>query len=127
MSTLYSEEKILIQFDGMCILCNRSIRFILKADRRKRFVFRTLQNSTDNETFDSVIVSDGINIYNHFDAVIKIGKELGGLFKIVAVFRLIPRSYRHSLYLFIAKNRYKWFGMSKSCFLPSTEEQERFI
>ena len=127
MSTLYSEEKILIQFDGMCILCNRSIRFILKADRRKRFVFRTLQNSTDNETFDSVIVSDGINIYNHFDAVIKIGKELGGLFKMVAVFRLIPRSYRHSLYLFIAKNRYKWFGMSKSCFLPSTEEQERFI
>jgi predicted DCC family thiol-disulfide oxidoreductase YuxK len=127
MSTLYSEEKILIQFDGMCILCNRSIRFILKADRRKRFVFRTLQNSTDNETFDSVIVSDGINIYNQFDAVIKIGKELGGLFKIVAVFRLIPRSYRHSLYLFIAKNRYKWFGMSKSCFLPSTEEQERFI
>jgi len=127
MSTLYSEEKILIQFDGMCILCNRSIRFILKADRRKRFVFRTLQNSTDNETFDSVIVSDGINIYNHFDAVIKIGKELGGLFKIVAVFRLIPRSYRHSLYLFIAKNRYKWFGMSKSCFLPSTEELERFI
>ena len=121
------EEKILVQFDGICILCSRTIQFIMKADRRKKFLFQTLQNSSVNETPDSVIVYDGKGTFSHFEAILKIGKELGGIYSIVGILRIIPIKWRHSLYLWIAKNRYRWFGVRQSCFIPSPEDKERFI
>lgn len=127
MNPLVPEGKILVQFDGICILCSRTIWFILKTDRRKKFLFQTFQNSPDSNTPESVIVYDGIKTYSHFDAILKIGKELGGIYRIVGLFGAIPKQWRHSLYLWIAKNRYRWFGVSKSCFIPSLEDKERFI
>ncbi len=127
MNPLVPEGKILVQFDGVCILCNRTVSFILKADRNKKFLFQTLQNSESKEPGDSVIVTDGQKTYSHFDAVLKIAEELGGIYKMAAIFRLIPRNWRHSLYLWIARNRYRWFGVRESCYLPSAKDFERFI
>ncbi len=127
MNPLVPEGKILVQFDGMCILCSQTIRFIMKADRHKKFLFQTLQNSVTKEPGDSVIVSDGHKTYSYFDAILKIGKELGGIYRIAALSKIIPREWRHSFYLWIARNRYRWFGVRKSCYLPSAEDLERFI
>jgi predicted DCC family thiol-disulfide oxidoreductase YuxK len=127
MSPIVPKGKILVQFDGVCILCSRTVNFTLKADKRKKFLFQTLQSSTLKEPGESVIVSDGQTTYSHFDAVLKIAEELGGIYKLAAIFKLIPRKWRHSLYLWIARNRYSWFGVRESCYLPSAEEIERFI
>jgi len=121
------QGKILVQFDGICILCSRTIRFILKADREKKFLFQALQSLPGNQMADSVIVYDGKSKYAHFDAFLKIGKELGGIYRLIEIFKIIPSPWRKSLYLWIAKNRYRWFGTLKSCFIPSPEERERFI
>ena len=121
------EGKILVQFDGICILCSRTIQFIMKADGQKKFQFQTLQNSSENETPDSVIVYDGKTTYSHFEAILKIGKELGGIYSMVGVLKVFPSKWRHSIYLWIARNRYRWFGVRKSCFIPSPEDKERFI
>ena len=121
------EGKVLVQFDGMCILCSWTIQFILRADRRKKFLFKALQNSPDNGTNESVIVYDGRTTYSHFDAILKIGKELGGVYRIIGILRIIPSKWRRSLYVWIARNRYRWFGVSKSCYVPSSKEKERFI
>lgn len=121
------EEKILVQFDGICILCSRTIRFIMKADRQGKFLFQPLQNSSGSQTPESVIVYDGKTTYSHFDAVLKIGKELGGIYSVVGIMRIIPSKWRHSLYLWIARNRYRWFGVRESCFIPSPKDRERFI
>jgi predicted DCC family thiol-disulfide oxidoreductase YuxK len=125
-STIH-EGKILIQFDGMCILCSRTVRFIIKRDRKKKFVFQTLQYSSKDQSFDTVVVTDQQSTYQYFDTVLKIGYELGGVYKLIAISRVIPRSWRHSLYLWIAKNRFNWFGARDSCYLPTKEEKERFI
>lgn len=127
MNSTLPKDKILVQFDGMCILCSRTVRFILKADRKKKFLFQTLQNSSGNESADTVIVTDHHSSYQYFDAVLKIGKELGGFYQSVAIFKLMPRRWRHSLYLWIARNRFRWFGVRESCYLPSEEEKERFL
>ncbi|MDP3914444.1 MAG: DCC1-like thiol-disulfide oxidoreductase family protein [Bacteroidota bacterium] len=127
MSPIVPKGKILVQFDGVCILCSRTVNFILKADKRKKFLFQTLQRSALKEPGESVIVSDGQTTYSHFDAVLKIAEELGGIYKLAAIFKLIPRKWRHSLYLWIARNRYRWFGVRESCYLPSAEVLERFI
>lgn len=127
MSTPVPEGKILVEFDGMCILCSRTVRFIMKADRKKKFIFRTLQDSSGNGTFETVIISDSKASYRYFDAILKIGKELGGIYKSVLIFKVLPRNWRLSLYLWIAKNRFRWFGQQSSCYLPTPEERERFI
>jgi predicted DCC family thiol-disulfide oxidoreductase YuxK len=121
------EGKILVQFDGVCMLCSRTVNFILKADRKRKFVFSALQDSGNENPGESVIVFDGQAVYTHFDAVLKIAKELGGIYKLAAIFRILPASWRHSLYLFVARNRYRWFGVRKTCYLPSDEVRERFV
>lgn len=127
MITLVPEGKILVQFDGMCILCSRAVQFILKADRKKKFIFQALQNSGDSLDFETIITTDNQTTSEYFDAILKIGKELGGIYRAVAIFRLLPRSWRHSLYIWIARNRVQWFGKRNSCYLPTEDEMERFI
>ncbi len=121
------DGKILVRFDGICILCSRTVHFIIKRDRKRRFLFQTLQDSSEVQSFDTVVIIDQQETYQYFDAVLKIGYELGGVYKLIAVCRIIPRSWRNSLYLWIAKNRFKWFGKRESCYVPTDEEKERFI
>lgn len=127
MKPIIPEGKIVIQFDGVCMLCSRTVNFILKADRKQKFVFSALQNSGSENPGESVIVFDGQTVFTHFDAVLKIAKELGGIYRLAAVFRLLPAKWRLRIYLFIARNRYRWFGVRKTCYLPSEEVRERFV
>jgi len=120
--------KILVQFDGMCILCSRTIQFILKADKKNKFIFQSLQNAAFGENLNTVVVIDQSGEkYDYFDAVLKIGFELGGIYKSVAIFRLLPSQWRKSLYQWIAKNRFRWFGRRESCYIPTESEREKFI
>jgi predicted DCC family thiol-disulfide oxidoreductase YuxK len=127
MIPLIPEGKILVRFDGICILCSRAVRFILKADRKKKFLFQALQHSSENQNFETIVVTDDQSTFEYFDAILKIGKELGGVYGAVAIFRLLPRKWRHTLYIWIARNRFRWFGKRDSCYLPSEEEREIFI
>jgi len=127
MIQLIPEGKILVRFDGVCILCSKAVRFILKADRKKKFLFQALQNSGEDKNYETIIVSDSQLTYEYFDAILKIGKELGGIYSVITIFRILPRSWRHSLYIWIARNRLDWFGRRDACYLPSEEEKDRFI
>ena len=126
--SLIPEGKIVIQFDGICVLCNRTVRFLLRADRKNKLLFQTLQNSADVNSIDTVIVFDHFGRrYDYFDAVLKIGHELGGVYRMVAIFKVLPRSWRHSIYLWIARNRFRWLGRRKTCYLPDESEKGKFI
>lgn len=126
--SLIPEGKIVIQFDGICVLCSRTVRFLLRADRKNKFLFQTLQNSVGVNSIDTVIVFDHFGRrYDYFDAVLKIGYELGGAYKLVAIFKVLPRSWRHLMYLWIARNRFRWFGRRKTCYLPDESEKGKFI
>lgn len=121
------EGKILVQFDGLCILCSRTIQWILKADRQKKFLFQALPNSGTGEPAESVIVWDGEKTYTHFEAILKIAKELGGIYQMAGVLKIIPKKWRHTAYLWVSRNRYRWFGVRASCFLPTDNERQRFL
>ena len=127
MTTLVPEGKILIQFDGMCILCSRTVKFLLKADRQNKFLFQTLQQTGQTSLPETVVVIDSDRCYQYFDAVLKIADELGGFYKLVAVFRLLPQNWRKSIYLWIARNRFRWFGKRVYCYYPTDKERKKFI
>jgi predicted DCC family thiol-disulfide oxidoreductase YuxK len=127
----------LVLFDGVCNLCSRSVQTILRHDRQARFRFASLQSplgeklrddlGIDREKVDSVILVEGGRWYKESDAALRIAHGLGGLWKAFGILRLVPRPLRDAAYRLIARNRYRWFGKTETCWVPTPELRERFL
>jgi predicted DCC family thiol-disulfide oxidoreductase YuxK len=76
------------------------------------------------ETF--MLISGGI-ILMRSDAAIEVVSRFGGAWKFVAVLRLIPRVARDWVYSAVARNRYRWFGRTEACMIPTAKIKERFL
>jgi predicted DCC family thiol-disulfide oxidoreductase YuxK len=136
MTYPYRKEKIVF-FDGYCILCNRSVNFLLKYDRKKRLKFASLQSEhaailrqhLQNQPIkeDTIIFSDEGRIFIKSTAVLKIGAYLGLPWSISIVFMIIPRPLRDMVYDVIARNRARWFGMTEQCRIPDNETRGRIL
>lgn len=127
----------IILFDGVCNFCNSSINFVIDHDSKKIFKFATLQSNVaqkillpyKNETlFDSIILIDNGKIYQKSTAALNIAKNLNaGLPFIYYSLIWIPAFLRNVVYDIIAKNRYKFFGKTKICRMPTPELKARFL
>lgn len=125
-----------ILFDGECNLCNGTVNFLLKRDRKKQFRFASLQSETGQSLIqkfkipvetDSVILIKSNRIYIESDAAIEIAGMLPFPWKTGVLIRIIPRKNRDKFYRWVAKNRYRWFGKRDVCRIPSAEEKEFFM
>lgn len=104
----------ILYYDGLCVLCNRSISFVINRDKHKRFKIAQ-QTSNQMAKYESIIlVSDG-KTYSHSSAVIKSLMLLGGIYKTSGILFIFPKKFRDYIYKIIAKNRYRWFGKYQSC------------
>lgn len=132
-----SEKKSIILFDGMCNFCNTSVNKIIKYDKKNVFKFAAIQSdagkklltelSIDILKIDSILLIENNTLFTKSTAVLKIAKQLSGLYKLGYAFIIIPPFIRDTIYDFIAKNRYKWFGKKESCMIPSIEVREKFL
>ncbi|WMI64670.1 DCC1-like thiol-disulfide oxidoreductase family protein [Aestuariibaculum sp. YM273] len=131
-------NKQLILFDGVCNLCNSSVNFIIKHDKKNAFLFTPLQShlgkqiieeyNIDTNKTDSILLyipKKGITYKS--TAALKIASHLGFPVKILSVFLIIPTFIRNWVYDFIAKNRYKWFGKKETCMIPSPKLKSKFL
>ena len=131
------ENKSIILFDGVCNLCNASVNFVIKHDKKAQFLFASFQSDAAKEILlqfnlenlneDTVILVEGINVYDKSTAALKIAKRLDGGFKAFYAFIIVPEFFRNWIYAFIAKNRYQLFGKRESCMIPSSEIKNRFL
>ncbi len=129
-------KKIII-FDGVCILCNSFVQFIIKKDRGQQFYFTTAQSDFVKEKvqlrnlevnpMDSVIYLKNGEVLNESTAVLSILSDLGGLWKLLSIFKLIPPFIRNAAYRFCAKRRYSVFGILDACITPSSDWENRFL
>ena len=132
-------EKIdqpIIIFDGVCNLCEYSVKFIVNNDRHARFKFvsaqsekgKTLQRMCGVDTLQdgTVILLKNDQVYVKSDAALQIAKDLDGLWRFLHVLKYIPKPVRDFFYSIISKNRYRWFGKKKECLLPGNMK-ERFL
>ena len=128
---------LVILFDGVCNLCNSTVQFILKRDKQSRFKFASLQGEFGQRTLssfglpesslNSFILLEGEKIYTHSTGALRVLLHLGGVWKLLYVFIIIPRFIRDGVYNIIARNRYKWFGKRSICYLPTVNIKDRFI
>jgi predicted DCC family thiol-disulfide oxidoreductase YuxK len=130
--------KKIILFDGVCNLCNRSIQWVIKRDKKNRFQFAAIQSHAgqqlikerhiDTSEVDSIIlIEPGVAYYVRSTAALKIGKSFGGGYTLLSIFEWIPKSIRDWVYNRIANNRYKWFGRQDQCMIPSPELKDKFL
>lgn len=131
-----ARDKSLILFDGYCHLCSRSVQLILKYDKKRQFLFSPLSSSIGEqikkeraipETIDSIILIEAGNHYTHADAILQIANQLGGIFLLANIAKILPHSWRNQLYRWVAAKRFRWFGKRTSCMLPTPEDKDRFI
>jgi predicted DCC family thiol-disulfide oxidoreductase YuxK len=127
----------LILFDGVCNLCCGWVQFLIRVDKNERFKFAALQSDAAKRTLtahglvnvspETVIYLRGNRYFYASTAVLEILHDIGGVWKIVSIFRLIPRFIRDYVYRFIASRRYVFFGKKNSCMLSIPENEKRFL
>ena len=124
MKNSFEGQKIVF-FDGICVLCNRSVDFLLKKDHKKRLKYASLQSGLASEYLrklqytsipdDTIIFYDEARIFTKSTAVLKIAGYLGFPYSLFAVFLVIPLIWRDWMYDLIARNRLRWFGKRDTC------------
>ncbi|MGE6219502.1 thiol-disulfide oxidoreductase DCC family protein [Nubsella zeaxanthinifaciens] len=126
-----------IFFDGVCNLCNSTVQFVIKHDRRQYFKFAALQSEFAQEQLSGfvlkakrgdsfVLVEDG-KVYEQSTAALRVAKKLSGLWRLLYIFIVVPPFVRDAVYNFVARNRYKWFGKQESCWVPTPDLKSRFL
>lgn len=132
------DHKKLILFDGVCNLCNSSVQYVIKHDKKNMFLFTALQsevgqNITKEFNID-IAKTDSILLYTpnkgmgyKSTAALKIANSLGFPQNLLGVFFIIPAFIRNWVYDYIAKNRYKWYGKKDQCTIPTPELKSKFL
>ena len=139
--------RLLVVFDGECGFCNRSIRWLLRRDRRDRLCFAPSSDPAVRELLASHGVSlqslesspDTIlvlrNAGTHVEELLVRSNAVLACLRALpqpwpffaALARLIPRPVREAAYRFIANHRYRIWGRYDSCPIPTVEERRHFL
>ncbi len=131
------KEHPLILFDGICNFCNSAVNFVIKKDKGAIIHFAPLQspkgrlylkqyNYPVNNLNSFVFIEDN-KVYTKSTAALKVCRHLKGGWPLCYGFIIVPKFIRDGIYSWVAKNRYKWFGVRQECMMPTPEVRSRFV
>ena len=126
---------MIVFFDGVCNLCQGSVLYLMKHDKKGVLKFASLQgnyakdfvNETEIQYMQSILFFDGKMLYKKSTAVLKLSSLLGRWHQLLLLGYILPRFVRDWLYNIVSKNRYRWFGKKDQCMLPSKGFENRFL
>ncbi|MFO8066884.1 MAG: DCC1-like thiol-disulfide oxidoreductase family protein [Bacteroidales bacterium] len=134
--TMAKQPKHIVFFDSVCNLCHGSVKLIVKNNNKKDIYFTGMFSTTANRLLplapQSVRQSDSIIFYTNgrwfhkSTAALKIAQHLRFPWNAFSILLILPAGLRDSLYDWIARNRYQWFGTKQSCKIPAPGHQKHF-
>lgn len=127
----------LIVFDGVCVLCNGFVQFVLRYDRQQHFKFLIAQSEKGEALYarlglkhgdydTNLVFIDG-NLFEKFDAFLAVLQQLGWPWSLILPLKYLPLSLKNWLYDRIARNRYSLFGRYDACIVPDPGIISRFL
>jgi len=146
-----------VLFDGVCDLCNGTVRFILARDKAAKFRFAALQSEAGKTLLsragcepadrlsigpgersspvaaapqpapDSIVLLDQSRVYTRSTAALLIARALPFPWPLLYALIAVPRPLRDWVYDWIARHRYAWFGRQDTCMLPTPDLKSRFL
>lgn len=133
----FADDKPVVIFDGLCVLCSGSAAFVLRHDTKATFRLLPAQsplgaalyrhfglNPNDYETM--ILLAEGVATFKS-QAAIRIAQGLGLPWSLAAIFRIVPLGLRDRLYMLVARNRFRWFGRRETCYLPDPRFTGRML
>ena len=131
------DEPPTLLYDSDCGVCHWAVRFVLKNDSRRRFMFAALESGAGhsllqqyavNQVGDSVVLIMAGRAFLRSDVVIHLVRELGWPWRILEVAAILPKAWRDAMYDWFAARRAalsRRFGLA--CAVPTIEERTRFL
>ena len=124
-------------FDGVCNLCNFWVKYVIRNDPDGVFYFSSLQSefannfltqNNINSDFETIIFFTNEKFFKESDAVVSILFKIGGFNRFLSrIIKPLPIKFRDSLYMFISRNRYRFFGKKEDCMVPNESIKKRFL
>lgn len=127
-------------YDGVCHLCHRGVKWVIKADRERKIKFCCLQSKVAEpylslcgvkreDVLRRFLFIEGLGSYHQAStAALKVLSYLPLPYSAVSTLLIVPTPLRDAVYDYVAKRRYDWFGKSEDCLvLQEKELLERFI
>lgn len=133
-----TENTHIVVFDGVCVLCNLWVNFILRHDRAGRFRLAAMQGASGrallaehglapDDPTSLLLIQQGKG-YTDTDAIARVLREFGAGWRLLGrAMKLVPRFARDPLYRWFARHRYSLFGKRAACRLPDPAEAWRFL
>ena len=127
----------IVLFDGVCVFCSTSMRFIARHDRTRSLRFAALQGVTgralaaehglktdDPDTF--YVLADG-RVLDRSRALLFVARCLARPWSAFVLFGMLPERYLDAGYAVLVRNRYRIAGRRPVCFVPTADERARFL
>lgn len=132
----------ILLYDGVCGLCNRLVRFVLRRDREGHFRFAQLQgrfaravlerHGRDADRLDTMYVVEDPEgpeerLRERARAALFVAERLGWPWRLAGLLGVLPTPVLDLGYRAVAASRYRLFGRRESCPLPEPGWAERFV
>ena len=131
----------LILYDGLCGLCDRSVQWLLRRDRKRQLYFAPLQGETarpylsaagEGQGFDTMVFVERTAagdeaITTRSRAWFRILRRLGLPWSLLGVFRVLPDFLTDAVYEIISANRTRWFPARQACRVPDAATRGRLL
>jgi predicted DCC family thiol-disulfide oxidoreductase YuxK len=132
----FPDDKAIVIFDGVCVMCSGFAQLILRRDRQRAFRLLTAQSPLGAALYrhygldpvhyeTNILIEDG-RAWFKSEASIRILARLGFPWSLAVVGRVLPLRVRDWLYDIVARNRLAWFG-TRACYVPSSSDADRFL
>lgn len=138
-----------VLFDGTCNFCDGAVHFVIDNERGSSLRFAALQSiegrallarvatpeqarvlvegaAGSGDPDSMALVEDG-RVYTHSTGALRTARYLRWPWRWLAVFVFVPRALRDAVYRWFAAHRYRWFGKSEACRVPTPELRARFL
>ena len=127
-------EKIIVVFDGFCVLCNNYVRWVSKRNPSKNIYFTNFDSDYIKNNYPKLNLGDTVFIISGGNQILERSQAIKYCLKYVklnyflkTIIRLSPNFLLDIFYRLIAKNRYFLFGKLDVCSIPDDVNQENIF
>lgn len=129
-----------VVYDGVCHLCHRGVKWVIKADKHRKIKFCCLQSKAaepymrlcgleQEDVLRRFLFIEGPGEYHTAStAALKVMSYLPLPYCALSALLIVPTPLRDAVYDYVAKRRYDWFGKEEDCLVLREQDMlERFI
>ena len=132
-----SSGKQILFFDGICNYCSWLVGFVMPRDKNSTFMYASLQSEAGqwllksqgkgSGELDTLYLVSKEGIEQRSSAALQVVRYLSLPWSLLGLFWIVPNFVRDWVYDLVAKNLYRIFGKTETCYLPKEGEKGRFL